>query len=107
MGLVIALLYAAWLYAARHLSGEIVFIRSTHFLYVWYFIWSIVLAVIVGSIALGITAGATASGKSNVQKFGMFLVSGTLSIFALAFFLVRRAMYVVGTYMLSTAVSRT
>lgn len=105
-GLVIALLYAAFMPLFQSLPMEAVYLSATAFLYHWYLLWAIVLGAFVCTFALVPLVGGTAAGAMKGGVIGAalgFLLGGGASLLIVGVFMFRRLLYLGGSYLLSTA----
>lgn len=108
MGLIISLLYAAYLYTVSHSSFEVAYLSATNFLFWWYLVWTIIFGSFVAIIGIILPLVGGAAGYDRRDGAGAvvgFLLGGAASVFIIFLFLLRRAMYVGGSYLLSTAVA--
>jgi hypothetical protein len=115
LGMILALFYAASMYVVSHATTGVTYLQSTHFLYEWYLVWTVILAVAMFVITLVIVLGGGVVGADGYRSglygrrlnmIGMFLGvagGGAISLLLWVVFIVKRGLYVVGAYLLSTA----
>ena len=105
-GIILSLLYGAWTHFVLGKSNELTYLEVTQFLYQWYWVTSIILAVIMVLIAGAFLIGGAVKGADMGGKFGAlfgFFAGGALSIFVLVLFVIKRGLFIGGTYLLKTA----
>lgn len=106
LGIVIAVIVAAWATFISGHSMEAGFLSATGFLWVWYCIWTVVIALIAAGIMLVATGVMTFAGAESLGKVGGFLgfaAGGALSALILIMVMVSRALLLGGTYLLMTS----
>ena len=108
-GLIIAVLYAAYLYIISNLVPEVVYLKATNFLFWWCVVWAILwgmFAVFMGAI-LSLIIGRLSAGLSDKLSGlnGLLGLSagGAISALFVFFILIGQALWVGGAYLLSTA----
>jgi hypothetical protein len=84
----------------HHLTLDVIFLKSTHFLFHWYIITTTIMGVIMVLITLlGI---GVASAKGGILGF---FAGSAASVIGWVIFAFRRALFLIGAYLLSTAVT--
>lgn len=113
-GIVLAFLYAGILCAFEGMGAALAYVHATNFLFWWYVAWSVILSVFMGLFCILFTLGGGLAGAARLRQNNRgplsmigFLLGlgggGALSLLFIFAFAVRRALYVVGAYLLSTA----
>ena len=107
LGIVIAVVVAAWTVIIGGHTMEAGFLSATGFLWVWYWIWTVVVGVFVAGMMLVATgvmtfAAADAMG-SKIGGFLGFAAGGALSILVATLVMISRVLLLGGTYLLMTS----
>lgn len=107
LGIVIAVIVAAWTVFIGGHTMEAGFLSATGFLWVWYWIWTVVIGVFAFGMMLVATGAMTfAAADAMGSKLGGFLgfaAGGALSILVVTVVMISRALLLGGTYLLMTS----
>jgi len=106
LGIVIAVIVAAWTVFIGGNTMEIGFLSATGFLWVWYWIWTVVVLIIVSGIMLVTMGALTFAGAKIFGKVGGFfgfVAGGAFPILVAARVMIARALLLGGTYLLMTS----
>jgi len=96
-GIVIAIIVAAWVTLIGNNTMEAGYLSGVGFLWAWYWIWTIFISIIVVIMMLWEET------QSNLGGLLGFAAGGALSILVIAGLAIRRALLLIGTYLLMTA----
>jgi hypothetical protein len=83
----------------HHLTLDVIFLKSTHFLFHWYIITTIIMGVIMLLVSLGVLGASAIAGPVG------FIAGSAATIIGWVIFAFRRALFLIGAYLLSTAVT--
>lgn len=83
----------------HHQALEVIFLKSTHFLFHWYIVTTIIMGVIMLLISLGVLGASAIVGPVG------FIAGSAATIIGWIIFAFRRALFLIGAYLLSTAVT--
>jgi len=122
IGLFMAVLYFVWkMFFDSDMSTEIGFLNASGFLFYWHLVWTIIFGIIIGLIALGVTGlmslvglgtGLAASEELAPQHSGKSMLfgliggaifGGSLTAKAVLGFMVKRALLLLGAYLMWTS----
>lgn len=112
IGLAIALLYATWmlLFGVPELgtiNNSAIFIKSTHFLFIWYIVWTCIIGILPLGFAILMSIGGAVTAASMVKsKTSMLIMSlagfsggATIGLIPTLLFVIRRSLYIGGAYL--------
>lgn len=107
LGIVIAVIVAAWTVFFGGHTMEAGFLSATGFLWMWYWIWTVVIGIFVAGMILVATGVMTFVAADHIgSKLGGFLgfvAGGTLSVLVVTVVMISRALLLGGTYLLMTS----
>ncbi|MBI5421004.1 MAG: hypothetical protein HZA35_01690 [Parcubacteria group bacterium] len=105
-GLVLAVLYAAYLYAITKAPQEVAYLNSSNFLFWWYVVWAVVTGAFLVVMILGFLFVGGVGGAMSGGPLGAFLglgAGGAISGLLVLGGVINNVLFVGGAYLLHSA----
>jgi hypothetical protein len=107
LGIVIAVIVAAWTVFVGGHTMEAGFVSATGFLWVWYWIWTVIIGIFTAGMMLVVTGVMTFAAADAIgSKLGGFLGfagGGALSVLIVTVIMISRALLLGSSYLLMTS----